>query len=159
MSQAGRVEDYSNHTPRPVRSSEADAVAALWLRSRRASVPAIPAPVHGDDEVYDWFATVVIPERETWVIEHAGSIIAVLVLEPGWIDQLYVDPEFTGRGLGSHLMDVAKQANPRGLDLWTFETNTGARRLYERHGFVAVGATDGDNEEGAPDVRYHWSAQ
>jgi GNAT superfamily N-acetyltransferase len=159
MRQAGHVEDYSDHTPRPVRPSEAGAVAALWLRSRRASVPAIPAPVHGDDEVYEWFATVVIPQRETWVIEHAGRIVAVLVLEPGWIDQLYVDPEFTGRGLGSRLIDVAKQANPRGLNLWTFETNTGARRLYERHGFVAVAATDGDNEEGAPEVRYHWSAE
>jgi len=26
--------------------------------------------------------------------------------------------------------------------------------LLERHGFVAVEQTDGDNEEGAPDVRY-----
>ena len=30
-------------------------------------------------------------------------------------------------------------------------------RFYERHGFTAVAATNGDNEEGAPDVRYHWS--
>jgi GNAT superfamily N-acetyltransferase len=153
------MDDYSDHTPRRVRSTEARAVAAMWLRSRLAAVPAIPAPIHGDDEVYEWFATVIIPERETWVIEHAQRIVALLVLEPGWIDQLYVDPAFTGRGLGSRLLEVAKRANPLGLDLWTFETNTGARRLYERQGFVAVGATDGDNEEGAPDVRYRWSAQ
>jgi ribosomal protein S18 acetylase RimI-like enzyme len=156
MRQAGRVEDYSDHSPRPVRSTDAGAVAAMWLRARRAAVPAIPTPVHDDDEVYEWFATVIIPERETWVIEHAKRIVALLVLEPGRIDQLYVDPEFTGRGLGSRLLDVAKQTNPRGLDLWTFETNTGARRFYERHGFVVVGATDGDNEEGAPDIRYRW---
>lgn len=31
-----------------------------------------------------------------------------------------------------------------------------ARRVYERHGFVAVAMTDGDNEEEAPDFRYHW---
>ena len=40
--------------------------------------------------------------------------------------------------------------------LWTFQSNHGARRFYERHGFVAVQHTDGDNEEGAPDVRYEW---
>jgi hypothetical protein len=41
--------------------------------------------------------------------------------------------------------------------LWTFQTNTGARRFYERHGFVAVDETDGSaNEERAPDVRYAW---
>ncbi len=31
-----------------------------------------------------------------------------------------------------------------------------ARRLYERHGFVAVEETDDDNVERAPDVRYTW---
>jgi hypothetical protein len=34
--------------------------------------------------------------------------------------------------------------------------NAGARRFYEREGFVAVDSTDGHgNEERAPDVRYH----
>jgi GNAT superfamily N-acetyltransferase len=150
-----RVEDGK---PRRGRQEEALAIAAVWLRSRHASVPAIPSPVHSDDEVKAWFATVVLPERETWVIEYDGAIVALLVLEPEWIDQLYVDPDYTGRGFGSRLLDVAKHAYPAGLDLWTFEANTGARRFYERHGFVAVAATDGNNEEGAPDERYHWSA-
>jgi GNAT superfamily N-acetyltransferase len=75
-----------------------------------------------------------------------------------WINQLYVDPRHTGRGLGSRLVEVAKSVYPEGLDLWTFAANTGARRFYERHGFVAIASTDGDNEERAPDIRYHWSA-
>ncbi|MDQ1395736.1 MAG: hypothetical protein QOG64_995 [Acidimicrobiaceae bacterium] len=133
------------------------AVAGTWLRSRRASVPIIPPPVHSDREVTEWFERVVLPERETWVTEDAGAIVALLVLLPGWIDQLYVDPDHTGRGLGSNLMDVAKRAAPAGLDLWTFQANAGARRFYERHRFVAIGATEGDNEEGAPDVHYHWA--
>jgi hypothetical protein len=29
--------------------------------------------------------------------------------------------------------------------------------LYERHGFVAIDTTDGQNEERAPDVHYRWS--
>jgi hypothetical protein len=45
---------------------------------------------------------------------------------------------------------------PGGLKLWTFEANLRARRFYERHGFVPTGATSGDNEEGAPDLRYEW---
>jgi GNAT superfamily N-acetyltransferase len=87
-----------------------------------------------------------------------GEIVALLVLEPGWIDQLYVHPGHTGCGLGSRLLDVAKAVYPEGLDLWTFAANTGARRFYERHGFVAIESTEGHNEEGAPDVRYHWPA-
>ena len=36
------------------------------------------------------------------------------------------------------------------------EEDIDARRFYERHGFVVVGGTDGDNEEGAPDLRLEW---
>ena len=134
------------------------AIADLWLRSRKAAVPAIPAPVHSDDDVRKWFTDVVLPTRETWVINDGDDITAMLVLEDGWVDQLYVAPGHTGRGLGSQLIALAKNRSPAGLDLWAFQSNRDARRFYERHGFVAVAMTDGDNEEGAPDVRYHWPA-
>ena len=117
-------------------------MAEVWLRSRHASVPANPAPVHRDDEVRAWFAEVVLPTRETWVAEVDGSVVALLVLEDGWVDQLHVDPALTGEGLGSQLIEVAKAQRPDGLDLWTFVANHGARRFYARHGFVAL--PDGD---------------
>jgi ribosomal protein S18 acetylase RimI-like enzyme len=139
-------------------ADDAPAVADVWLRSRHLSVPANPPPVHPDDEVRAWFAEDVLPSRETWVVEEGGAIVALLVLEPGWVDQLHVAPERQGQGLGSQLLDVAKERNPDGLDLWTFQSNEGARRFYEGHGFVEVARTDGDNEEGEPDVRLHWSA-
>ena len=128
----------------------------VWLRSRHASFPAIPLPVHSDEDVRSWFATVVLPTREVWVADVDDEVVAMLVLEDDWVDQLYVDPDWTGRGLGTRLLDVAKAERPAGLDLWAFQSNTGARRFYERHGFRAVAMTDGDNEEGAPDVRYRW---
>lgn len=143
--------------PRRADADDAAEVTATLLRSRRASTPGIPLPVHSDEEVGAWFADVVLPTRETWVVDAVnGGIAALLVLEPGWIDQLYVDPDHLGRGLGSCLVELAKATSPDGLDLWTFQANARARRFYEHHGFVAVGTTDGDNEEGAPDVRYRW---
>jgi GNAT superfamily N-acetyltransferase len=137
--------------------SDARSIADVWLRSRRAAAPSIPAPAHTDDDVREWFATVVVPLRETWVVTDDATVVAMLVLDNGWVDQLYVDPLHTSRGLGSRLLDLAKRENPGGLDLWTFEANAGAQRFYERHGFVAVATTRGDNEEGTPDVRYYWS--
>jgi GNAT superfamily N-acetyltransferase len=119
-------------------------------------VPAIPAPVHDDDDVRNWFRDVVMPAREVWVAVTSRGIEALMVLQGDWLDQLYVSPDYTGRGAGSRLVGVAKERRPEHLQLWTFQTNAGARRFYERHGFVAVDATDGDNEEGAPDVRYEW---
>ena len=110
-----------------------------------------------DQDVRGWFATVVLPSRGVWVVDVDDAIVALLVLEDEWVDQLYVDPDWTGRGLGTRLLAVAKAQRPAGLHLWAFQSNTGARRFYERHGFTAVAMTDGDNEERAPDVRYRWS--
>ena len=72
--------------------------------------------------------------------------------------QLYVKPGWTGHGIGSKLLEVilaeSAAATPI-LRLYTFARNAGARRFYERHGFVAVAFGDGTgNEEGEPDVRY-----
>jgi GNAT superfamily N-acetyltransferase len=134
---------------------EARAIAEVWLRSRAASVPAIPRPVHTDDEVRSYF-DVVVATKDVWVIDERGAIAALLVLDGERIDQLYVDPDHTGKGHGSSLIAVAKRQRPAGLELWTFEANIRARRFYERHGFVVTGGTDGENEEGAPDVHYEW---
>jgi GNAT superfamily N-acetyltransferase len=139
--------------------SDAGSIAEVWLRSRRASVPSIPVPAHSDNDVRHWVTDVVVPDGHTWVVAAESGVVALLVVHQGVIDQLYVDPVYTGRGLGTQLVEVAKAENPGGLDLWTFQTNVGARRFYERHGFVAVETTDGDNEEGEPDVRYHWTGR
>jgi GNAT superfamily N-acetyltransferase len=144
------------------RGSPADAPAAaeVWLRSRKAAMPAIPAPVHTDDEVRRHFRTTIIMERELWVAvdDISADVIGLLVLAGADVDQLYVDPAWWGRGIGSQLLEQAKRLRPNGLWLWTFQANTGARRFYERHGFVAVDATDGSgNEERTPDVRYAWT--
>ncbi len=146
----GRVE------VRRARSCDAQQVASTWLRSRAAAVPAIPPPIHSPDEVHAWFETVVLPSKETWVAEEDGTVLALLVLDEDWIDQLYVDPDHTGHGLGTDLVNLAKSRRPRGLTLRTFQTNRRAQRFYERHGFVPMGTTGGDNEENAPDVRYEW---
>ena len=101
----------------------------------------------------------VIPEREVWLAEDGdGRPLAVLVLEDDWIDQLYVAPGRTGHGVGSRLVELAKSVRPRGLQLWTFESNTDAQRFYRRHGFVVAETTDGSgNEEKAPDLRFVWT--
>jgi GNAT superfamily N-acetyltransferase len=144
------------------RGTQADARAAadLWLRAREAAVGAIPAPVHDDEDVRGWFASHVVPDTELWVAEdRAGSLAGILVLDGAWLDQLYVEPALTGRGIGGRLLELAKRERPEGLRLWTFASNTRAQRFYERHGFVEARRTDGrDNEEGAPDILYVWPA-
>ena len=121
-------------------------------------MPAIPPSVHPLDDVHHHFATVVLPHRDTWFAVEGDDDRrpprprARLGRPP--LPRTRAAPD---EGIGTQLLDHAKQLQPDGLDLWAFRSNTGARRFYERHGFVAVAFTEGDNEEGEPDVRYHWS--
>ena len=123
-----------------------------------AAVGAIPPPVHGDAEVRGWFPSPVVTDTELWLAENAeGEVVGMLVLDGSWLEQLYVEPTMTGHGIGSQLVEVAKRVRPDGLRLWTFASNVGAQRFYERHGFVAIRRTDGhNNEEGAADILYVW---
>ena len=74
----------------------------------------------------------------------------MLILKGNSIEHLYVDPDWFAQGLGFALLEWAKSGHPETLELWTFESNIGAQRFYERHAFGAVGRTTGDSEEGAP---------
>lgn len=78
-------------------AADARAAAELWLRAGKAATGVIPQPVHGDDDVRDWFASHVVSDAELWVAEdRAGMLVGVLVLEGPWLDQLYVEPTMTG---------------------------------------------------------------
>jgi GNAT superfamily N-acetyltransferase len=73
------------------------------------------------------------------------------------VEQLYVHPDWIGRGVGRELLELAKRQRPDGLELYCFAANDRARRFYERNGFVAVAFGDGSgNMERQPDVLYRW---
>ncbi|MGI9606478.1 MAG: GNAT family N-acetyltransferase [Acidimicrobiales bacterium] len=135
---------------------ESDIAATIYLESRQSAIPAIPASIHPDHEVRQWFREQFAPSHEIWFAVVRGLPVGVLALGEGWVEQLYVLSDHTNSGVGSRLLHAAMDRQDS-LDLWTFEANVDARRFYERHGFVEVDRTDGDNEEGAPDVRYRWT--
>ncbi|SEE60380.1 GNAT family N-acetyltransferase [Streptomyces sp. TLI_105] len=143
------------------RACDADAGAAadVWLRSFAAALPTVRC-AHDEPAVRDWFARVLVPRYETWVAVTANEVVGLLVLKDAELKQLYLDPAWRGRGLGDRFMELAKQRQPAGLTLWTFQVNEAAQRFYERHGFIAVERTDGlRNDEREPDVRYIWQPQ
>lgn len=144
---------------RRAHDGEGELLGSLHHRWRTAAIPAIPPAVHTEEETRRWFADTVMTVGEVWVADADGRAIALMVLRDDWLDHLYVDPDWTGQGIGGRLLDLAKQRRPSGLQLWAFLSNVAARRFYERHGFIAVEETDGSaNQERAPDVRYRWPA-
>jgi ribosomal protein S18 acetylase RimI-like enzyme len=112
---------------------------------------------HTDAQVRDWIRDVVIPGRETWAAVAGDLVVGMMVLDGAELDQLYIAPGWTGRGIGSRMVELAKELRPGGLALFTFQVNQGARRFYERHGFLLIDESEGSrNEERQPDVRYAW---
>lgn len=151
---------------RPAHDEDAEPLAELFVAAREAAYPAMPHPVHPPHEVRQWFRQVLgaeertapMPaEREVWVAEADEVLLGYAVLDPGWLDSLYVRPDLTGRGIGTALLEVVKTLRPGGFGLWVFTSNVAAQRFYRRHGLVPVRRTDGsENEERAPDVEMLW---
>ena len=141
-------------TIRRARPTDAASCAAVYLRAKAFALAEVPEP-NTAAEIAAWFEQQAIPTMDAWVAEVDGVVVGQMMLHPGWLHHLYLDPSWMGRGLGDRLMAVARQRQPDGLQLWAFQSNAGARRFYERHGFHAVELTDGSsNPERWPDVRY-----
>ena len=153
-------------TLRPAVHDDAEQLAELFWVAREAAHPAMPRSVHSRAEVGSWFREVLglvprttpMPDgRETWVATQGEAVVGYAVVDPIWLDSLYVRPDLTGHGIGSALLDLVKSLRPDGFGLWVFETNTQAQDFYRRHGLAVVRRTDGsDNEEHAPDLEMAW---
>jgi GNAT superfamily N-acetyltransferase len=134
---------------------DAPAVADLYTDARAHAVPQMPPALHTNEEDRAHVTVKLAePDVEVWVAEADGEIVGFAQCTPTFLDGLYVAPTRKGQGIGSLLLDVVDATHPDGYELWVFESNVGARRLYERRGLVVVERTDGaGNEEKAPDLR------
>ncbi len=115
---------------------------------------------HSLDEDEGWVAGVLLRDHDVRVaVGPHETLLAVIALSPGWVDQLYVATSEQGRGIGSRMLRLAQDSSDQPLQLWAFQRNTRARSFYEGRGFVEVRRTDGDNEEREPDVLYRWERE
>jgi GNAT superfamily N-acetyltransferase len=145
---------------RPAREDELEGLTRLFVRARKAMDYVPPVP----DEHVGLIVDRIREQEEVWLAEEGGRVVGFLGIERSTnlggvavIEKLYVEPGEQGRGIGAALLDKAKELRPEGLALWVFQKNTGARRFYERHGFVLVKLTDGaGNMEHEPDALYAW---
>jgi GNAT superfamily N-acetyltransferase len=136
-------------------------MAAAAIVHRAAFDQRLPwlAGLHTPDEDRAFWSNIVFAECEVWGAKEGDGLVGVIAFRQDWIEQLYVLPVAQAKGVGTMLLDIAKSAQ-RKLLLWTFQKNVGARRFYERHGFVSIEETDGSgNEEREPDVLYRWNAE
>jgi GNAT superfamily N-acetyltransferase len=136
-------------------TADAEAVADVFLAAK-AEMTYLP-DLHTAAETRRWIGNHVLRDLEVWVAEDDGRVVGFAALGDDLLEHLYVHPRAQNEGVGAMLLTIAKEQRPRGLRLWVFQKNVGARRFYERHGFALVRLTDGrDNEEREPDALYGW---
>ncbi len=133
-----------------------DDIADLYVASRADALGYLHR-VRSDDEDRAWIKSVVLRRGITWVAHLQDQVVGFLTLLGSDVDQLYLLPGVYRQGVGSKLLEMAKQASPEHLHLYTFQSNARARAFYEAHGFKATRFGDGTrNEEQEPDVYYEW---
>lgn len=141
---------------RPGTPEDAPAIAVLMRLSRTVCLPFLP-DLHTAAEDLGFVRDHMLPGSAVQVAtDAAGGVLGFCAARPGWLDHLYLHPDRRGQGLGSLLLDAARQEMPE-MRAWVFLANTPAIGFYQRHGFRLEQTTDGaDNEERLPDGLFHW---
>src|SRR4051812_21678412 len=122
---------------RPARSDEYDEVARVWMESW------VSTGFGTASELLLSQLRARVPEEVAngWslhVADHDGRLVAMLAFHVSkrHLDQLFVAPEYHGRGIGRSLLAFARSHMPEEMWLRCVRENVKAWRWYEREGFV-----------------------
>ncbi|RYF89466.1 MAG: GNAT family N-acetyltransferase [Caulobacteraceae bacterium] len=131
-------------------------LAQLWLDSWRSTGTANEEVVL----VEDLAARIAEEAATVWEVTLAfedEALAGFMALRPhdACLDQLFMSPTAKGQGIGSRLIDLAKQRLPGGMWLRTAEANHAARAFYEKRGFHHY-ETDQHPTLGYARVFYRW---
>jgi putative acetyltransferase len=130
----------------------------MWRRSREGVQFELEARLgYSPEDDLRFFTTILMKECEVWIAVRGDRPAGVLAINGDSVEQLYIDPVEQRRGIGTTLLDFAKDRSPARLQLHTHQTNIGARAFYESHGFHAVEFGVSSPPENEPDVRYEWN--
>jgi GNAT superfamily N-acetyltransferase len=140
---------------------DAEIISDILIYSRKEFIPYAPS-VHTEVEVRNWVRDTLMPNCTITVALSDFEVVGVMAISHkdgvNWVDQMYLAPSFVSKGIGSMFLKDLISTLPQPFRLYTFQQNTGARRLYERYGFKALEFSNGErNEESCPDVLYELS--
>ncbi len=155
--------------------ADAEAIAALSVRAwHHAYADILDAVALAERDVERqaarWRALLAEPERETWVAQAGGRIVAYATIRPsgeadatpavGALEGLEVDPAAQGSGLGARMHERALAGlRERGFGhatAWVFAADDRGRAFSEHRGWRPDPEDPGDGGHGwpAPSVRY-----
>jgi GNAT superfamily N-acetyltransferase len=139
----------------PFDDSMTDMVIGLWRASFEHGV-GVRDP-HPLEQQAAFFAEQVLPKHRVLVALEGSAPVGFIAFDGESVNQLYVRVDRLGRGIGTRLLQQAKDASAGRLWLYTFACNAAARRFYARQGFVEV-AWGFEPSWQLDDVRLQWTA-
>jgi ribosomal protein S18 acetylase RimI-like enzyme len=128
-------------------------LVAMWRASFESAVGVIaPNPV---ESWRQYFVDQVLPSHDVRIAMFENELVGFVASSSESIAQLYVRIGNQRRGVGTQLLDWAKERSGGSLWLYTFARNLGARAFYERRGFVPI-AHGVEPLSQLEDVKYQW---
>ena len=138
----------------PFLTAHAEELIALWRAGFEAAV-GVTEP-HGIEQHRDYLLNTVVPNYPVRVALAGNRVVGFVAASSERVDQLYVHPDYQGMGIGSRLLQWAKDHSQGRLSLFTFERNDRAQRFYEARGFRVAGRGFEAHWQ-LPDIRYEWT--
>lgn len=125
---------------RPAKISDYDAIAAVWHAS--ASLPGVaPIVMPTASELRERLDIEMALGWQVTVADRDGDVIgfAAIKSQLSVLDQLFIRPEFIGKGLGRALLEHCRLLMPQGFTLHTATTNDRACSFYLKAGLKFLG--------------------
>ena len=126
-------------------AGDAKATLAIFLRAVRETARAH----YSAEQVAAWAAD--SGDLDSWAVARAAARTQLAIIDghvagftdlddDGYIDMLFVDPDFGRQGIASALLaSMVGVARQRGLPAVTTFASLTSRPVFERHGFVITG--------------------
>ncbi len=144
---------------RLVREEEIEKVIAIWHDARKETHTSIGIEMEKDltlEGSQRIFRAHIAPRCDIWVAQRGGALLGFMAIRGSYIDRMYVRPSAQRGGVGTALLEKARELSPEGVELHTHRANQRARDFYEKHGFRAVRFGVSPAPENEPDVEYWW---
>ena len=139
----------------PYDDAHLDALVPMWRAAFEGGVGIVdPHPL---EEQRAYFLREVLPRCDVRVALRDGALVGFVAATRESVAQLHVRVGCQRQGIGTRLLDWAKEQSAGSLWLHTFAQNRGARAFYEARGFVAV-AQGFEPVWQLDDVEYRWRA-
>lgn len=140
--------------PRIRSGQQSDVVACVRIISDWVDeTPWMPPLVEHQEMVSGWsdfFKT-----EQVWVAELEGRIVGFCTRGEDNIGALYVATEERRKGIGKHLLDMAK-ADRDWITVWAYEKNELALSFYTREGLIEI-CREIEEETDLMNIEHRWT--